>query len=166
MISLLYAMDHARVIGYKNDLPWRLPNDLKFFKRLTTSHCVIMGRKTFESMNGPLPNRKNVILTRDEEYHPEGCEVIHSIDTIVDWSKANPEEEYFVIGGGDIFEQILPFSDRMYMTLIDEEFPGDTYFPMFDESEWSLTRKEKGEKNEKNPYDYYFIQYDRKSGRK
>ncbi|MRH42465.1 dihydrofolate reductase [Aquibacillus halophilus] len=161
MISLLYAMDRNRVIGYKNELPWRLPNDLKFFKEMTTSNSIIMGRKTFDSMNGPLPNRKNIIITRDESYQQENCEVIHSVDTIVEWNNLNPDTEYFVIGGGNIFKQILPYSDRMYMTYIDESFPGDTYFPEFDENKWKMTKKEKGPNDEKNPYDYYFIQYDR-----
>ncbi|MCT2537320.1 dihydrofolate reductase [Aquibacillus koreensis] len=161
MISLLFAMDQNRVIGYKNDLPWRLPNDLKFFKNLTTSNNVIMGRKTFDSMNGPLPNRENIVITRDESFQQEGCEVIHSIDTIVEWDKQNPEKEFFVIGGGNIFEQILPYADRMYMTYIEESFPGDTYFPAYNEKKWTITNKEKGTKDEKNPYDYYFIQYDR-----
>ncbi|WP_226034743.1 dihydrofolate reductase [Aquibacillus saliphilus] len=162
MISLLYAMDKNRVIGYNNELPWRLPKDLKFFKELTTSNMVIMGRKTFDSMNGPLPNRKNVIVTRDKSYQQNDCEVIHSVDKVIDWSTDNPEVEYFVIGGGNIFEQILPYADRMYMTYIDESFPGDTYFPDFDESVWQITKKIKGIKDDNNPYDYYFIQYDRK----
>ncbi|MDL4839725.1 dihydrofolate reductase [Aquibacillus rhizosphaerae] len=162
MISLLYAMDRNRVIGHNNTLPWRLPSDLKFFKNLTTSNIVIMGRKTFDSMNGPLPNRTNVVITRDTSYEQQDCQVIHSIDTVIEWSKENPKVEYFVIGGGNIFEQILPYADRMYMTLIDEDFPGDTYFPDFDEQEWETTKKEKGIKDEKNIYDYYFIQYNRK----
>ncbi|WP_186577750.1 dihydrofolate reductase [Aquibacillus kalidii] len=162
MISLLLAMDQNRVIGYKNDLPWKLPNDLKFFKELTTSNVIIMGRKTFDSMGRPLPNRRNVIMTRDTSYKQPGCDVIHSIDTIIEWEKQNPEIEYFVIGGGNIFNQVLPYANRMYITLIEEAFPGDTFFPEFEEEEWNITKKEKGQKDEKNPYDYYFIQYDRK----
>lgn len=161
MISLLYAMDRNRAIGYNNDLPWRLPNDLKFFKNLTTSNTIIMGRKTFDSMRRPLPNRENVIVTRDRSFSVEGCEVIYSIDPVIEWSKHNPEKEYFVIGGADIFKQLLPFADRMYMTYIDETFPGDTFFPLFDEQDWKITKKELGIKDESNPYDYYFIQYDR-----
>ncbi|WP_407272781.1 dihydrofolate reductase [Radiobacillus sp. PE A8.2] len=161
MISLLFAMDRNRVIGYQNGLPWRLPNDLKFFKDLTTSNKIIMGRKTFESMNGPLPNRDNIVLTRDDFFACDDCQIVHSLDEIVKWSEQNPSEEYFVIGGGHIFEQILPYADRMYMTQIDEAFPGDTYFPQFDESEWKQTKNEKGVKDETNPYDYYFITYDR-----
>jgi dihydrofolate reductase len=162
MISLLYAMDRNRVIGYNNDLPWKLPKDLKFFKELTTNHSVIMGRKTFESMGRPLPNRENIVLTRDKSFNPPNCQVIYSVETILDWNKNQPDKEWFVIGGGNIFNQILPHADRMYMTYIDEAFDGDTYFPEFDEKEWTLSKKDKGIKDEKNPYDYYFIQYDRK----
>lgn len=162
MISLLFAMDSNRVIGYKNDLPWRLPKDLRFFKEKTLSQITIMGRKTFDSFDKPLPNRDNVIITRDYSYRQEGTRVIHSINEVLKWNRDNPEKEYFVIGGGNIFKQILPYADRMYMTLIEETFPGDTYFPEFEESEWEMTSKVKGEKDERNPYDYYFIQYDRK----
>ncbi|WP_138417069.1 dihydrofolate reductase [Aquibacillus sediminis] len=162
MLSLLFAMDRNRVIGSNNDLPWRLPNDLKFFKQVTTGNTIIMGRKTFDSINRPLPNRENVILTRDKSYQQEGCQVIHSIDTIINWNNENPEKEYFIIGGAELFKQTLPFADRMYMTYIDETFEGDTYFPSFDENNWQEVKREKGIKNEKNQYDYYFIQLDRK----
>ncbi|QGH34734.1 dihydrofolate reductase [Gracilibacillus salitolerans] len=162
MISLLFAMGKNRVIGKDNTLPWHLPNDLKFFKELTTSHAIIMGRKTFESMNGPLPNRDNIVLTTNKEFEHEQCKVIHSVDAIKEMDKANPEKEWFVIGGEEIFKQVLDFADRIYMTYIDEEFEGDTFFPVFDGHKWPITKKEKGKKDEKNRYDYYFIQYDRK----
>lgn len=162
MISLLFAMDSNRVIGYKNDLPWHLPKDFRFFKEKTLSQTTIMGRKTFDSLNGPLPNRENIVITSNPAYQPEGVRVIDSIDVIIEWNQEAPEKEFFVIGGGHIFEQILPYADRMYMTLIEETFPGDTYFPEFDENEWEVSSKVKGEKDERNPYDYYFIQYDRK----
>ncbi|MBM7569883.1 dihydrofolate reductase [Aquibacillus albus] len=162
MISLLVAMDRNRVIGYKNDLPWRLPKDLKFFKELTTNNVIIMGRKTFDSIKRPLPNRKNVIVTRDPSYSQENCTVIHSLETVLEWNRQHPTVEYFIIGGGEIFKQALAVADRMYVTYIDEDFPGDTYFPTYDESEWIETNRVKGIKDEKNPYDYYFIQYDRK----
>ncbi|MFD2045815.1 dihydrofolate reductase [Ornithinibacillus salinisoli] len=161
MISLLLAMDRNNVIGANNDLPWHLPNDLKFFKEVTTGNTIIMGRKTFESIGRSLPNRRNVVLSQNQTAFPDGVEVIRDIDTILQWNESNPTEEYFVIGGGALFEQILPFSDRMYITEIDEAFEGDTYFPAISMDEWIQTSKIKGEKNEKNPYDYYFIQYDR-----
>ncbi|GAA0297506.1 dihydrofolate reductase [Gracilibacillus halotolerans] len=162
MISLLFAMDKNRVIGKDNDLPWRLPNDMKFFRELTTGNHVIMGRKTYESMNGPLKNRENIIVTRDTTYEVAGCKIIHSIDDIIQMNEKEPSTEWFVIGGEEIFKQILPFADKIYMTYIDHSFEGDTFFPKWDESGWEQISKSKGEKNEKNPFDYYFIQYERK----
>ncbi|MDX8046174.1 dihydrofolate reductase [Gracilibacillus sp. S3-1-1] len=163
MISLLFAMDKNRVIGKDNRLPWRLPNDLKFFKELTTSHSIIMGRKTFDSMKGPLSNRENIILTTNKDFAYEGCKVIHSIDELKTMCTQEPDKEWFVIGGEVLFKQVLDFADRIYMTYIDEAFEGDTFFPEFDENEWHLTKNEKGIKDEKNVYDYYFLQYDRKT---
>ncbi|MBP1950765.1 dihydrofolate reductase [Virgibacillus litoralis] len=162
MISLLVAMDSNQTIGAENDLPWRLPNDLKFFKEKSTGNTIIMGRKTYESMGRPLPNRKNVVITRQQIDFPDEVDVIDNVDMIREWNKENPEQEFFVIGGGIIFDQIMPYADRMYITWIEETFKGDTYFPEFSQEDWNLTSKVKGEKNEKNPYDYYFLQYDRK----
>lgn len=162
MISLLVAMDENHVIGHHNDLPWHLPRDLRFFKQLTTGHTIIMGRKTYESIGRPLPDRRNVVLTRQQVTFPEGIEVIRDLQTLYDWQEENPEEEFFVIGGGDIFNQVLSHADRMYITLIKHTFKGDTFFPKFNEAEWTLTHKKKGIKDSKNPYDYYFLQYDRK----
>lgn len=161
MISLLVAMDRNQVIGYQDDMPWHLPNDLKYFKEQTTGQTIIMGRKTFESIGRVLPHRKNIIVTQQQDYRMDGAEVVHSLDKIYHWNKTNPDEELFVIGGGHLFKQILPFADRMYITKIDETFPGDTYFPNFNEADWILTKEEKGVKDEKNAYDYFFLQYDR-----
>lgn len=161
MISLLFAMDRNRLIGANNDLPWHLPNDLKFFKEKTTGHTIIMGRKTFDSIGRALPNRRNVVLSKKEISLPEGVELIHDMNTFLEWSTDHPEEEIFVIGGGGLFEQILPYADRMYVTLIDEEFAGDIYFPDFSLEDWNEVSRVKGKRDDKNPYDYYFIQYDR-----
>ncbi|MFD1360516.1 dihydrofolate reductase [Lentibacillus salinarum] len=162
MIALLAAMDRNRVIGYRNDLPWHLPNDLKFFKQTTTGYPIIMGRKTFEAIGRPLPNRKNIVLTKQPDQFPEGIEVIRDIEAVLDWNDASPAELFFVIGGETIFKQFLPYADRMYITWIDDVFQGDTYFPDFSKQAWQLTTEKKGEKNPKNPYDYYFLQYDRR----
>ena len=162
MISLLVAMDKNRVIGFENDLPWHLPKDLKFFKEKTTGNTIIMGRMTYESIGKALPNRRNIVLTRKDGKYPEGVEVINDIELINKWNKEKPNDEFFVIGGGKLFEQVLPYADRMYITEIDESFKGDIHFPKFSEADWSITTKTKGEKNENNPYDYYFLQYDRK----
>jgi len=162
LISLLVAMDRNRVIGHNNKLPWHLPRDLRFFKEKTTGGTIIMGRKTFESIGRVLPKRKHVVLTKQEMDFPEEVEVISDISSVLERNRKNPDEEYFVIGGGKIFTQIMPYADRMYITWIDEAFEGDIYFPDFSEADWHLTSEEKGEKDEKNPYDYYFLQYDRK----
>ncbi|RLL48247.1 dihydrofolate reductase [Oceanobacillus piezotolerans] len=161
MISLLFAMDRNRVIGLNNDLPWHLPKDLQFFKRKTTGNTIVMGRKTFDSIGKALPNRRNVVLTSQKDFAVPNVEVIHDLEIFKAWNKSNPDEEYFVIGGAHLFEQILDIADRMYVTFIDEEFEGDTYFPAFNEQDFKMTSKEQGEKDDKNPYDYYFIQYDR-----
>lgn len=162
MISFIVAMDKNHVIGLNNRLPWRLPRDLRFFKEKTMHQTVIMGRKTFDSIGKPLPNRKNIILSRSGGDFPQEIEVVSDINKILEWNEADPEKEYFVIGGAKIYEQMLPFADRMYITWIDHAFQGDTYFPQFSEAEWVLSAKERGEKDEKNPYDFYFLQYDRK----
>ncbi|WP_121639817.1 dihydrofolate reductase [Virgibacillus sp. Bac330] len=162
MISLLLAMDKNRVIGVNNGLPWHLPKDLRFFKEKTINQTVIMGRKTYESIGKPLPNRRNVILTKTKRDFPKDIEVIHNLQTVLQWNEKHPEQEYFIIGGAHVFEQILPNADRMYITWIDYSFKGDTYFPSFSEQNWKLTSKVKGEKDDKNPYEYYFLQYDRK----
>lgn len=164
MISLLVAMDRNHVIGYDNDMPWHLPKDLQYFKEKTMGHKIIMGRKTFESIGRVLPKREHIVLTTNREASfPQEVTVIHDINEIKDMKKRYMDEELFVIGGGVIFEQILPSADRMYITFIDQTFDGDVYFPQFNQEEWILTSKVKGEKDEKNPYDYYFLQYDRKN---
>ncbi|HZW68759.1 MAG TPA: dihydrofolate reductase [Pseudogracilibacillus sp.] len=162
MISLLVAMDKNNVIGKDNDLPWYLPRDLKFFKELTIERNVIMGRKTYDSIGKPLPNRRNIVITSKDIEFPEGVEVVDSLEGIYELNEKHPEEEWFVIGGGEIFRQILAKSDRLYITKIEESFDGDTFFPPFDEDEWHLTSNVQGERDENNPYEYYFLQYDRK----
>lgn len=162
MLSFLVAIDKNNVMGLNNDLPWKLPRDLKFFKELTTDNTIIMGRKTFDSIGKALPNRRNIVLTRSDIKFPDGIEVMHELDELYELNKNNPEEELFVIGGAKIFEQTLAHADRMYITYIDDSFEGDTFFPAYNDSEWNVTTKEKGPKNDNNPYDYYFLQLDRK----
>lgn len=160
MISLIVAMDQHRLIGKDNQLPWHIPQDLAYFKKVTMNHKIIMGRKTFESIGRPLPGRENIILTRDKTYTQEGCTILHSIDEIIGMS-THSDEELFVIGGAEIFKEILPVSDRLYITKIDHVFEGDTYFPNINETEWKKVSVEKGIKDEKNPYDYQFVVYEK-----
>ncbi|MGM0835044.1 MAG: dihydrofolate reductase [Bacillota bacterium] len=160
MISMIVATDRNGLIGKDNDMPWRLPEDLTYFKRITTGSTVVMGRNTFESIGKPLPNRENIILTRNSDYHVEGCKTLPSIERLKEMAQS--EEEVFVIGGANIYMQAMPFTETLYLTYIDEEFVGDTYFPEIEESEWKLVSEEKGVKNEKNPYDYFFRVYKRR----
>lgn len=160
MISFLVAMSKNRVIGKNNDLPWHLPADLAYFKRTTMHHTIVMGRKTHESIGRALPGRRNIVVTTKKNYRAEGCEIVHSVDEAM---KLLPEDdEVFVIGGSQLFKAFYPFAERLYVTYIDEEFAGDTFFPEIDESEWKRISTERGEKNEKNPYDYFYIVYERK----
>lgn len=162
MISLIVAMGENRVIGNKNELPWHLPEDLKYFKRVTMGHPVIMGRKTFESIGRPLPGRKNIVISAQEDYVAEGCTVLHSIEEVLMLNEKNPGEEYFVIGGAEIYKALLPVADRLYITFIYEKFEGDTVFPPFKINEWELVSRQKGLKSEENPYDFEFLVYERK----
>lgn len=161
MISLLVAMDKNRVIGKDNGLPWHLPADLAYFKKVTMGHHIIMGRKTFESIGRPLPGRTTVIVTRNKDYKVEGCHVIHSIDDVKKMGE-EMDEELFVIGGAEIFKEVLSFADRLYITKIDEVFEGDTFFPEINDAEWKEVFVEKGVTDEKNPYTYYFHQYEKR----
>lgn len=163
MISLLVAMDKGNGIGHKNDLPWHLPNDLQHFKNLTLGKTIVMGRKTFDSIGRPLPNRDNVVLTRDKEFQADGVETIHSVEDIIKLYTDMDGYELFIIGGSELFKQMMPYADRMYVTHIDHTFEADTYFPEIYSGKWELVSSTKGVKDEKNPYDYYFKQYDRLS---
>ncbi|MDF2924855.1 MAG: dihydrofolate reductase [Paenibacillaceae bacterium] len=155
MMTFLVAMDSRRGIGYRGKLPWRLPADLKFFKETTTGHAVLMGRKTYESIGRPLPNRTNLVLTRDTTYQAEGVRVLHSLDEAV---QAFAGEELFVIGGAEIFRQLLPAADRLLITRIDHEFAADTFFPQVDERQWTQVSRVPGVTDERNPYVYEFVE--------
>jgi len=161
MITFLWAEDINGLIGKDNDLPWRLPADLKYFKETTMGHAIIMGRKTFESIGRPLPGRTNIILTRDEEYRAEGCLVFHSKDELLHWINEN-DSVVFVTGGAEIFHLFQDEVKRLYVTKIFHEFEGNTYFPKLNWDNWVLYSSQKGPKDEKNPYDYEFRVYVKK----
>ncbi|MED1600041.1 dihydrofolate reductase [Alkalihalophilus marmarensis] len=160
MISYIVAMDNKRTIGANNDLPWHLPADLAHFKRVTSGHTIVMGRKTYESIGRPLPKRRNVILTRNKDFNAEGCEVVHQLEEVLDIAKQ--EEECFIIGGAELFKLFWNDTDRLYITHIDETFEGDTYFPEIKESEWEKVSDEAGTVDEKNRYPHTFCTYERK----
>jgi len=160
MLSLIVAHGKDNVIGYQKDMPWHLPKDLAFFKKTTMGKPIMMGRNTFESIGRPLPGRENIVLTRNKEYKQDGVTVVHSIEDVLHYRAK--DEELMIIGGATLYEQALPFVDKMYITYIDESFEGDTFFPEINEDEWKLVSEEKGIKDHQNPYDYYFRTYVRK----
>lgn len=160
MISFIVAMDKNRVIGKDNQLPWHLPADLKYFKKITMGHPIVMGRKTHESIGKPLPGRENIIVTRNNTYTADGCIVIHSMDELLQLKER--AGEVFVIGGAELFHTLFPYADRLYITQIEHEFEGDTYFPQYKEEDWRLVSSVKGIKDESNPYDYFFNLYERR----
>jgi dihydrofolate reductase len=156
VIKIIVATSRNRVIGNDNTLIWHLPADLKNFKRLTTGSVVIMGRKTYESIGKPLPYRRNIIITRDENYKVDNCEIVNSLEE----SLLLCNSDCFIIGGGEIYKQVLPIADEIYLTLIDEVFEGDTYFPEIGD-DWFESERQDFEPDEKNKYKYSFIKYER-----
>lgn len=156
MISLIAAMSKNRVIGNDNSLIWKLPADMKRFKEITTGKSVIMGRKTYESIGRPLPNRRNIIITRNESYSVDGCEVVSSLEKAIEICNSDA----IIIGGGEIYSQSLPIADRIHLTIIHENFEGDTYFPELGE-EWAKVSREDHQPDEKNQHKYSFIDYER-----
>ncbi|AUJ51335.1 dihydrofolate reductase [Staphylococcus hominis] len=156
-LSILVAHDQQRVIGYKNALPWHIPNDLKHVKQLSTGHTLVMGRKTFESIGKPLPNRKNVVLTRDNNFKPDGVEVIHTIDDIY-----NLEGHVFIFGGQTLFEVMIDKVDDMYITVVDGKHQGDTFFPPYTFEDWTVASSEEGQLDEKNTIPHTFLHLVRK----
>lgn len=157
----MVARSDNRVIGKDNDLVWHMPADLKYFKETTTGHYVIMGRKTYESVNKPLPGRTNVIVTRQPGYHREGCAVVHSVEEAFALGEKNEQNEVFILGGSQIYEQTMDLADRIYLTEIKAEFEGDAYFPKIDASVWKEVKREEHEPDEKNPYPYAFVVLER-----
>ncbi len=161
MLSTIVAIAKNNVIGKDNKLIWHLPEDLKRFKNITTGKVIIMGRKTFESLGRILPNRKHVILCNDMEMNieDENVEILDSIEKLDKY--INSEEECFVIGGATIYKLLMPYVEKLYITKINEEFEGDVYFPEIDEKIWKEVAREKGIKNDENPYDYEYITYEK-----
>ncbi|KAF6579923.1 dihydrofolate reductase [Paenibacillus sp. EKM212P] len=158
-ISMIWAMAQNGVIGQDNKLPWRLPRDMAFFKEQTINKTVLMGRKTWESFGGKsLPNRRNVVLTRDQCYQVEGAEVIHSLEEGLQLAK---QEELMVIGGAEIYALFWPHADRLIVTRIEETFEGDTTFPELDWNGWNIVNETLGIKDDRNPYEYRFVVYEK-----
>ncbi len=163
IVSLIAAVAENGVIGRGDALPWRLPADMKHFKELTTGHPVVMGRKTFETLPKPLPNRRNVIVTRDRSYHRVGADVVHSIEAAL--SLVSDEEEVFIAGGGEIYELALPYADRLYLTVVHANFDGDVRFPDLELDEWRLIESDRHDKDERHAVSFSFMHYERQEQR-
>lgn len=160
ILSIIAAISKNNVIGKNNKLPWYLPADLKRFRKITTNHNVIMGRKSFDSLDFILPNRKNIVLSRTGKINKEGdVLILKDMNELESYIKSN--EENFLIGGGQLYEQLMPYVTKMYITMIHHEFEGDTYFPEIDKELWRLTSREKGIKDDENQLDYEFLIYEK-----
>ena len=159
-VSLIAALARNRVIGRNNRLPWRLSADLKHFKALTMGKSIVMGRKTFESIGRPLPGRTNIVLTRDTGFRAPGCIVVHSIDEAL--QAAAGQEEVMVMGGADLYRQLLPRADRLYLTEVKAEVAGDAWFPDFEAADWREQERVSCQADADNEYDYDFVVWDRK----
>jgi dihydrofolate reductase len=158
-LSLIAALAENRVIGRDNDLPWRMPADLRHFRRTTLGHHVIMGRRNYESIGKPLAGRTNVVVTGNRGYRAPGCQVVHSIEAALALARNDPEP--FVIGGAALYAQTLAQADRLYLTLIHAEVPGDTFFPEIDAQAWHERHRERHEADAENPYPYSFVVLER-----
>ncbi|MCI8384638.1 MAG: dihydrofolate reductase [Clostridia bacterium] len=161
MLSIIVAKAKNNIIGKENKLVWNLPADLQHFKELTTGHTIIMGRKTFESLGRVLPNRKHIVLSQNPDFKvkEEEVHIVHSMLEIQEYIEN--EEENFVIGGAMIYNLLMPHVTKMYVTEIEEEFEGDTFFPKINPEIWKETQRVKGIKNEKNNLDYNYVTYEK-----
>lgn len=162
-ISIIVAVADNGVIGDQNRLIWHISEDLKRFKRLTTSHPVVMGRKTFESLGRPLPGRHNVVITRDKNLRIEGVSIVHSLGEAVRLLRdENPDHEIFIIGGGDIYRQSMPLADKLYITHVRTSPDGDATFPAIDPALWQVASREEHPASQQNPVGYEFVDYTRR----
>ncbi|WP_414053709.1 dihydrofolate reductase [Macrococcus equi] len=157
MLSLIVCHDQNRVIGFENKMPWHLPNDLKRVKELTTGNTIVMGRKTYESLGKALPNRRNVVLTRDTDFKPGDADVIHTLEEI-----ASLDGHVFIFGGQNLYEQTINLVHDMYVTVIEEKFPGDAFFPEYTFEEFTVDSIEEGTLDEKNLIPHHFMHLVRK----
>ena len=158
---MIAAMTEDRVIGIKNTLPWKLPNDMKWFREKTMGKPIVMGRKTFESFGAKaLPGRTNIIITRDENYQADDSVVVHSIDDAI--QAAGDANEVMIIGGASFYEQMLPQADRLYLTFVHAELDGDAWFPEINNNDWNKVEKITHKPDEKNRYAHSFVVLDRK----
>jgi dihydrofolate reductase len=157
-LTIIVAFDAQRGIGINNTLPWHIPGELPRFKRITTGHAIIMGRKTFESIGRPLPNRRNIVLTRNNEWRHEGVEVVSSLQAAL---QLIGDADAFVIGGADIYAQAMPLCNQLLVTEIHQDFTCDAFFPVIDKAQWQEVERTT-QYCEKNKFDYAFVTYKKK----
>lgn len=162
MLKILVAFDENRVIGKNNTLIWHLPADLKRFKALTTGHVIIMGRKTFESIGKPLPNRTTIVISRQADLQIEGVIIAHSVEEAILKAKSITRDDIFIVGGAEIYALSLALADQILVTQLHDIFEGDAYFPEIPTETFEVTEKERGITDEKNAYQYSYITYTRK----
>ncbi len=161
IITIIVAASENNVIGKNNDLIWRLPNDLKRFKELTSGHCIIMGRKTYESLPGILPNRKHIVLTRKHKNEfPENILVVNNFKEAL--YEARNDSNPFIIGGGEIYKSGIKFAEKIELTRVHENFDGDTFFPKIDSDTWTLINRVENNSDEKHLHNYTFETYIKK----
>lgn len=160
MIIMIAAVAENKALGKNNELIWHLPNDFKRFKELTSGHHIIMGRKTFESFPKPLPNRTHIVISRQKDYKPEGCIVVDSLQKAIESCPIN--DVSYVIGGGEIYNMALPFSDKIEITKVHHNFEADTFFPEINPSDWKIIHSEFQKKDEKHLFDYTYQTFIRK----
>jgi len=164
-LSIIVATSKNRAIGKDNQLLWHLPEDLRYFKRVTMGKPIVMGRKTFESIGRPLPGRLNIVVTRQHDWQHEGVKVVHSIDDALalaeSYSIIDGSEEVMVIGGAEIYQAALPKAQRLYMTHVDIDIEGDAFFPVIDDTQWHEVARESFSASQKTPYDYAFCVLER-----
>jgi len=163
MISIIAAIGKNNELGKKNDLLWNLPIDMKHFRETTRGHTVVMGQKTFESIGHPLPSRRNIVLTQDNNLKIEGVEIFNSLESLEAEFLKESSEEVFIIGGGMIYKLFIDKADKLYITHVDAEFPdAEIFFPIIDDTKWEKTKNEKYKKDEQNQYDLEFAEYTKK----
>ena len=158
-ISIIAALDKNRVIGHNNALPWHLPPDLQHFKALTLGKPIIMGRKTFASIGRPLPQRRNIVISQQPNWHTPGCEAVTSLNAALKLTR--DVVEVMIIGGAQIFTQAMPIAERLYLTLIDASFTGDVFFPAWDQAEWQETERSEHRSENQQNFSYAFVVLDR-----
>lgn len=164
MIKILVACDENRVIGKDNQLIWHLPADLKRFKSLTTGHVILMGRKTYESIGKPLPNRTTIVITRQADFQAEGTITAHSVEEAILKAKSLSREDIFIVGGAEIYTVSMALADQILLTQLHDIFEGDAFFPEISTETWEIVYRERGLTDEKNPFQYSFITYQKKDG--